>query len=207
MRAYRHWKAEYASMLTERGRVRVMPLSYYRKIETARPGVQDIFESSSIGTHRPAVISMETAGTREQAVLSALGIKLGKGAVALAIENRTLIQGPDAYIFCLTSEPTTALFDPADVVTEIPDLKVFAYALLQGAKGRFERFEAGPVKYQNITYSLEDGSPAASPFVKRPEFAHQKEIRIVLYPAGPISGEVYIESPLLIKALAQNAAK
>lgn len=202
MKAYKHWKRQYADDLEQRGRIRLMPLSYYWQ-EFDRPGVQDKNENAILATHRAPLWIQDTSSPGARETLNRLLFDLEDSSEISVSECQVRYSGPEIYVFCVTTIETAGLFEKDDAVTTIPDIEAFSQALAEASVGRFVDGWVANVQYNWAPQYAEDGPlTPPSPFRKHPDFASQKEIRIALLPRSKMEGPCYIESDLLVRALA-----
>lgn len=202
VRAFKHWDKQWADDLTERGRLRLMPLTYYRQ-EFEREGVQDKRENVAYFQQRGQIGGPGPVNEADRRRLSLLGIHVQGNVQGLrATGNTASWRGEMVYVFCLTKVAKAGLFKASDEVTTIPNVAKFASALLSASEGRFRRIEQRAIKYDGAVQFVEDVHyRGPDPFVKWPNYAYQQEIRIALYPNGQLDGEVFLESPLIRRAL------
>jgi hypothetical protein len=203
MLAYRHWKKKYADDLTERGQIRIMPLTYYADTFD-RPGVQDERENEIHVAQRSVIGGSGLVSANDRTLLARIGIFVEGNVTGLtAVGNKAIFKGAPIYVLCLTSIATPGIFAPDDEVTLIPDVDMFAAALLKASDGKFQRVEQGQVRYHGGVQYVEDGPvKGPDPFLKWPEFAYQAEIRIALFPAADLNGPLFLKSERLREALA-----
>ncbi len=203
MRAYKHWDAQFAADLVDRGRIRLMPLSHYTRIETDRPGVQDDFENAIRVGQRGVLGGPGLVAPDQREAMARLGIKIAPGVTNVVVEgNAALHRGEDVYVFCLTEEREPGLFKATDAVTEIPDVALFGEAIVAASNGKFRGMDFQKVSYSGADRYAEDGPfGRPSPFVKRPEYGGQREVRIALFLARSLREPIFLESDLLKQAL------
>ncbi len=200
MKGYKHSKRDNGLRLEQQGSVLLRPLSYYRTVEGAPPGVRDELEYSTRASHEPIrAPGILTAEQRD--IADKMGFNLGAVEGVTITGSKKIFQGPELYIYCCSYESELGLIEGYDHVTPIPDLNVFARALLEATNGMFKRAFIAKVEYAEVDFAIEGGMKMPSPFVKRPEFADQRELRIALEPAERLKGDLPVQSELIRKAL------
>lgn len=163
------------------GYVRLGTLEFYRGCEGKRRG--DPNEGTTTYHTGHASGDYDDADFVEIARRS--GIHIGPGARGTVIRDCSRRQSVrDAFLLCTSLEPLTAPEDVAEFgeyIVQIRDIDLFAHRIGKALAKEFPnpRHKRGPVDYGGTVYRKLEPEPKAIAFVKDPEFATQREYRLL----------------------------
>jgi len=201
MWAYRHWEGRFADMARTEGRIRISAANFYRDIEQTT--LQDNMELRAIGRiEGPVDITAQSPRSVLNGLLD-LGIAIGQDNTKRIQQGGSIhfvLEAKPCYVFCMSLDRTVGKFDtpgfpPKDKVTFIPDVKELAEVLVRAAgPDLLPKYDYGEVKYKDRTYRIGEDRAFPDPFSKPLSFNTDAEVRIVLWPNGPIQDHLDIQS-------------
>jgi hypothetical protein len=193
---YRYFqKLEHANALLA-GIVRLGTLDDYRRSEDCERG--DPNEGVSV---YPATFGAHGGDEYTQILQERIGFKIGEGSRDIAVVgHRTIDIMPNAWVMCASWEDNPIAmreFGEHCVSIQAPMSFVSRMARSISKMRALRGADCSLVRYANANYAMFESPPGPLGYVKDPtRFSHQKEYRMIWYPAAgePISTQ-YFECP------------
>lgn len=193
---YKYMRREHASLLLEKGTIRIGTLYEYRNTEEHGSVIGDPEEG--IKTEFMEV-GKEVWTEENQPEFSKSLIKVS-GPGSHNISNFTLEKGyhsPDCYLFC-----TTETFDEAamedfeyDTCVVIEDAERFFWAIAETIKDKAEYIGAGRCQYTERRKHHAVADDINPGLIKSPEYERQREVRAIWMPKSESISPMIIECP------------
>jgi hypothetical protein len=176
--AFKHLKLKRAEEW-KAGLVRIGSLEYFRGIENVPNGIDDLLEGKATGLIQHTEIGPKSdLATRES--LARWGIK-NRGSTHI-VNTRITTRVQEQYVLCFSAEEKN-IWPEYEEVIGFPDLRKIAIKFAEAAPEDLGEWTVGYVEYlpRDLNF-LENHGHAPSAFMKGPDFATQKEIRITWTP-------------------------
>ena len=178
MKGYKYLDHKYKGDALSKGQFLLRRLSAYAKLENAI--LADDKENTSVGqfSYKGNINPGDNIAQR----LKKHKFEINSTVRDSIFEDISMSKtGEDKFCLCLGIEPNNPhLLSQYDTVLEIRDLDVFADRVKRSSSGKLGTFQVGRVSYQDINYDvLGNDWRHPDPFVKRPQFRDEREIRIV----------------------------
>lgn len=172
----------------EAGSVKLGRLNDYSNLENGRADPMEArvqFHSGTLSQDVP----------EHRAAMERFGIIGGSGGRITGSVHE--VGFPPLYAFCMSE--IGCEYDPSPDVPkatfEVSNVKRLALLLLHKQRARVHRYKCGPVSYERRVFDALEPPVLPDPFVKSPQFAVEREIRIALVALPGAPFETIISDP------------
>ena len=183
MRAYKYvTPADAASAMA--GTFFIGTPQYYQGFEDP---LRDDLDSSAARELNDVYITDTSKDVEETALMASIGIML-KGCTNVTATRNKQITTASGYLLCLSAEPHNAhlLGTGKSTVIEIDDVTLLAHRLRMAFPNKLGEAIVKRVSYQEVVADARKvASVTADPFIKRPIYEHEQEVRIFWPPLDP----------------------
>jgi hypothetical protein len=204
MKAYKYTKKEFVDGLLKQGIIKVGTISEYRKYD--HPEIGDSGEGSetiiTTASSSGEKITEENMPVMPYPIRKAVSIS---GSAEFHLHGKVILRSnhslPDAYIYCVTQEPSESVMQQfgADCCVEISDVEAFCKIVceevLRARNLSFGQYICRSCQYvgREIIDDAYEGVAnidVSAYFLKESKYSPQKEARMLFLPLAPSSVEL-----------------